>query len=86
MTGDRGTCADALDCLLSEVQCIEAAEIELKSGQEAIGGEFARSHPRGTAFWEELQQLTNTVITPIPSSDKVGASFSVLISRLKISR
>ncbi|KAL8824118.1 MAG: hypothetical protein Q9191_005285 [Dirinaria sp. TL-2023a] len=64
VTSDRGTCTDVLKFLLYVVQRIESEDIELQSGQEPSDQDFTQPN-NNMMFWEELQQLTNTVITPV---------------------
>lgn len=88
VTSDRGTCTDVLKFLLYVVQRIESEEIELQSSQELSDQDFTQPD-KDMAFWEELQQLTNTVITPVskkPPYSKVGTTLGILRVELSLFR
>ena len=71
ITADRGVCSDLLGMLVYVLHRIEKEVFELSSSQsllprasETLNTTSLKEHPK---FFEEIQQLTNTVIKPITS-------------------
>lgn len=86
ITGERGACYDILQVLVYTTEHIESEEVDLPVVR-ALRSSKATKADIKDLFWEELQQITNTVITFVTQKSEPGEPWKVrALSRQKIHR
>ena len=85
ITADRGVCGDILEFLIYVLHRIQSEELELPSVPGVAGKEFNASEAiRVVKYREELQRLTNTIITPVSSGTGKQSSYNKVLMPLVV--